>query len=93
MHYGVHVKQLHLYDFPQQLDELLAFFSQSFPADHPFSNITPTADESLIPAIYMLGSSDGGMQFAVEKGLGFVFAAHIAPHLAVPMLRTLSRKL
>ena len=35
----------------------------------------------------MLGSSDGGMKFAVEKGLGFVFAAHIAPHLAVPMLR------
>ena len=75
------------YDFPQQLDEVLAFFSRNFPANHPFSGITPTADESLIPAIYMLGSSDGGMQFAVEKGLGFVFAAHIAPHLAVPMLR------
>ena len=65
----------------------LHFFPEVFLSDHPFSKITPTADESLIPAIYMLGSSNGGMQFAVEKGLGFVFAAHIAPHLAVPMLR------
>ena len=75
------------YDFPEQLDELLAFFTQSFPSNHPFSSITPTAGESLIPTIYMLGSSDGGMQFAAEKGLGFVFAAHISPHLAIPMLR------
>jgi len=74
-------------DFPEQLEELLAFFSRSFPTNHPFSSITPTADPSLIPTIYMLGSSNGGMQFAVEKGLGFVFAGHISPHLAVPMLR------
>lgn len=36
----------------------------------------------------MLGSSDGGMQFAAEYGLGFAFAAHINPKLAIPMLRT-----
>ena len=35
----------------------------------------------------MLGSSNGGLQFAAEKGLGFAFAAHISSHLAVPMLR------
>lgn len=73
--------------FPQQLEELLAYFTRSFPAEHPFSKIIPTPVEA-IPEIFMLGSSDGGMQFAVEKGLGFVFAAHISPHLAVPVLRT-----
>ncbi|CAM3250798.1 LLM class flavin-dependent oxidoreductase [Filibacter tadaridae] len=75
------------YDFPEQLNELLSFLTHEFPAGHPFSNITASPDNELIPDIYMLGSSDGGMQFAAQKGLGFVFAAHISPRLAIPMLR------
>ncbi|ANY66224.1 luciferase [Paenibacillus sp. BIHB 4019] len=75
------------YDFPEQLDETLAFFSKDFPSDHPFSQITPFPGESSMPDIYMLGSSNGGVQFAIQKGLGFVFASYLAPHLAVPMLR------
>lgn len=74
-------------DFPEQLDELLSYFGRDFSDDHPFRNITASPDKSLVPEIYMLGSSNGGMQFAAHHGLGFVFAAHIAPHLAVPMLR------
>ena len=35
----------------------------------------------------MLGSSTGGVQFAINEGLGFVFASHLAPHLATPVLR------
>ncbi|QQK78969.1 LLM class flavin-dependent oxidoreductase [Salicibibacter cibi] len=73
------------YDFPEQLDELLSYFSGNFSPEHPFKDIRPSA-EQLIPDVYMLGSSDGGMRFASENGLGFVFAAHIAPHLAVRML-------
>lgn len=75
------------YDFPEQLDELLSFFLHQFSNDHPFKNITPSPDPSLTPDIYMLGSSNGGMQFASYYGLGFVFAAHISPELAIPMLR------
>lgn len=75
------------YDFPEQLIELLAYFSRQFPEGHPFKGITASPDQNLTPDIYMLGSSDGGMRFAVEHGLGFVFAAHISPQLAVPMLR------
>ncbi|WP_411843871.1 LLM class flavin-dependent oxidoreductase [Salinicoccus sp. HZC-1] len=74
-------------DFPEQLDELLSYFARDFSDEHPFRNITASPDKSLVPEIYMLGSSNGGMQFAAHHGLGFVFAAHIAPHLAVPMLR------
>jgi len=73
--------------FPEQLSDLLSFFSREFPSDHPFKNITPSPSQHLTPDIYMLGSSNGGMQFASYYGLGFVFAAHISPHLAVPMLR------
>ncbi|MFK4341066.1 MULTISPECIES: LLM class flavin-dependent oxidoreductase [unclassified Paenibacillus] len=75
------------YDFPEQLNETLAFFSKDFPSDHPFSRIKPFPGESNIPEIFMLGSSNGGVQFAIEKGLGFVFASYLAPHLAVPILR------
>lgn len=75
------------YDFPEQFHELLSFFAHEFPEDHPYHGITPSPDKNLTPDLYMLGSSDGGMQFAAHYGLGFVFAAHISPHLAVPMLR------
>lgn len=75
------------YDFPEQFAELLAFFTNGFPEEHPFSKINATAEEA-IPDLFMLGSSDGGMQFAAEYGLGFAFAAHINPKLAIPMLKT-----
>ncbi|MCZ8534868.1 LLM class flavin-dependent oxidoreductase [Psychrobacillus psychrodurans] len=74
-------------DFPEQLDNLLSFFARDFKEIHPFSHISPPGDSSLVPDMYMLGSSEGGLQFALEKGLGFVFAAHLAPQLAIPLLR------
>lgn len=74
------------YDFPEQFAELMAFFTKSFSPEHPFSNISATAEEA-IPDLFMLGSSDGGMQVAAEHGLGFAFAAQISPQLAIPMLR------
>lgn len=74
------------YDFPEQLSELLSYFSRNFEGNHPFKDISP-APEKLIPDMFMLGSSDGGMHFASQNGLGFVFAAHISPQLAIPMLR------
>lgn len=74
------------YDFPGQFAELLAFFTKGFPAEHPYSKISATAEEA-IPDLFMLGSSNGGMQVAAEYGLGFAFAAQISPKLAIPMLR------
>ena len=78
------------YDFPEQFYEMLSFFQRNFPADHPYSKIIPIpngSDHSLIPDIYMLGSSTGGVEFAINEGLGFVFASHLAPDLAIPVLR------
>lgn len=79
-------------DFSVQFNHLLSFFSRNFPEEHPFSKIKPPGDQALIPDLYMLGSSPGGVQFAIEKGLGFAFAAHLAPRLAVPILRLYREK-
>lgn len=79
-------------DFPVQLNHLLSFFSRNFPEKHPYSQIKVPGDPSLIPELYMLGSSQGGVQFAIEEGLGFAFAAHLNPALAVPILRAYREK-
>ncbi|MBP1996325.1 LLM class flavin-dependent oxidoreductase [Paenibacillus eucommiae] len=74
-------------DFPDQLAELLSYFSGGFESDHPFSQIKLTPPLPSFPEIYLLGSSDGGMRFATKYGLGLTFAAHIAPDYAVPILQ------
>lgn len=74
-------------DFPEQLSELLAFFTNSFPANHHFRKITPTPVVPTTPEIWMLGSSDGGARFATAAGLPFNFAHHINPDPAIPVLR------
>lgn len=73
-------------DFPQQMEELLHYFDRDFPAEHPFRRITATADRHLLPEVFVLGSSTGGVQVAIDRGLGFAFAAHINPDMAEPIL-------
>lgn len=74
-------------DVMEQLNELLAFFTESFPDDHPFAKITPFPKPQPIPELFMLGSSDGGMQIASQLGIGYAFAGQINPQWAVPVLR------
>lgn len=69
-----------------QLMEILAFFNREFPDGHPYQNINPSPDLSLRPELFMLGSSDGGMQIASQLGIGFAFAGQINPDWAIPML-------
>ena len=78
--------------FPDQLEELLGFFGHDLPENHPFKNIVANPDPLLTPQIYMLGSSTGGVQFAIENGLPFVFAAQINAGYAVPVLNTYQQK-
>lgn len=74
-------------DFPAQLAELLAFFSGEFPGDHPFAKITPVPQGVPAPELWLLGSSDFSARLSAELGLGFAFAHHINPVLAVASLR------
>jgi luciferase family oxidoreductase group 1 len=74
-------------DFPQQLAELVAFFEDSFPEDHPFKPVkaVPQGDER--PDIWLLGSSGFSAQLAGVLGLPFSFAHHFSAQNTEPALQ------
>jgi len=74
-------------DFPEQLAELLAFFDDEFPDDHPFRRVHAIPEGVATPPIWILGSTDYGAHLAAAVGLGFAFAHHINPQPAVDALR------
>lgn len=78
---------LHAEDFPEQLAELLAFFSGDFPSDHPFRHVKAIPQDVETPEIWLLGSSDFSARLAAELGLGFAFAHHINPATATGALQ------
>lgn len=71
----------------KKLSDLLNYFGRSFPHKDPLSTITIPGDKTLTPNIVMLGSSSGGVQYAIRDGLSFSFAAHINPPAAREVLR------
>jgi luciferase family oxidoreductase group 1 len=78
---------LHADDFPEQLAELLNFFSGDFPADHPFRHVRAIPQDVETPEIWLLGSSDFSARLAAQLGLGFAFAHHINPAQAISALQ------
>ena len=67
-------------DFPQQLAELLAYFDDSLPDDHPFDRlaaILPGLPEKPVP--WMLGSSPQSAIWAAQVALPYAFADFINP--------------
>jgi luciferase family oxidoreductase group 1 len=65
-------------DFPQQLAELLAYFDDSLPGDHPFHRLAgalPGRPE--IPATWLLGSSPQSAIWAAQLALPYAFADFI----------------
>lgn len=75
--------------FTEQLDDLLHFFNRDFPSIHPYAPIKTPGNTDKIPEMFMLGSSQGGVQFALHKGMGFAFAHHINPGMAMLPLITI----
>jgi luciferase family oxidoreductase group 1 len=67
-------------DFPQQLAELLAYFEDNLPADHPFRRLAATLPgRPQLPATWMLGSSPQSAIWAAQLGLPYAFADFINP--------------
>jgi luciferase family oxidoreductase group 1 len=67
-------------DFPQQLAELLAYFDDSLPQDHPFARLAkmlPGRPE--LPVPWLLGSSPQSAIWAAQLGLPYAFADFINP--------------
>ncbi len=67
-------------DFPQQLAELLAYFDDNLPEDHPFRHLAKTLPgRPALPVPWLLGSSSQSAIWAGELGLPYAFADFINP--------------
>lgn len=65
-------------DFPQQLAELLAYFEDDLPSDHPFRHLAQTLPgRPELPVPWLLGSSTQSAIWAAELGLRYAFADFI----------------
>ena len=64
--------------FPQELAEMLAFEEGTFPAGHPFGQITVAPEDVTLPPLFLLGSSGASASAAGEIGAGYSFAAHFS---------------
>jgi len=66
-------------DFIQNLAELLAYFGDGLPAEHPFAPLTATLPNGRegSPDIWLLGSSMDSALWAAEAGLPYCFADFI----------------
>jgi luciferase family oxidoreductase group 1 len=74
-------------DFPEQLMDLLGFFSGTFPDEHPYRAITAVPGRGNMPAVWLLGSSGYSAQLAGLLGLPFAFAHHFSADNTLPALR------
>jgi luciferase family oxidoreductase group 1 len=66
-------------DFTDQVNELLAFLDNGFPADHPFARIRVAPEMPGGPDVWMLGSSMWSAAAAAEFGLPYAFAHFFSP--------------
>jgi luciferase family oxidoreductase group 1 len=73
-------------DFPDQLMDLLGFFTGRWPEGHPFAQITAVPGRGHQPAVWLLGSSGYSAQVAGLLGLPFAFAHHFSPANTLPAL-------
>ncbi len=65
-------------DFPQQLAELLAYFEDDLPEDHPFRHLAQSLPgRPELPVPWLLGSSQQSGIWAAELGLRYAFADFI----------------
>jgi luciferase family oxidoreductase group 1 len=75
-------------EFPQQLTDLLGYFSGVLPEGHPFEHITAVPAQGYRPAIWLLGSSTYSAHAAGLLGMPFSFAYHFAPDALMDALAT-----
>jgi len=73
-------------DFLERLQELMLWETREFPADHPFNKVVAMPDDTPLPPLWLLGSSDYSAQLSAQVGMGFAFAHHFASFDAVAAL-------
>src|SRR3954464_1333990 len=70
-------------DFLERLHELILWQTREFPSGHPYHNVVAMPDDTPLPPIWLLGSSDYSSELAAQVGMGFAFAHHFASYDAV----------
>src|SRR3982750_4385830 len=70
-------------DFLERLHELILWQTREFPSGHPYHNVVAMPDDTPLPPIWLLGSSDYSSELAAQVGMGFAFAHHFASHDAI----------
>jgi luciferase family oxidoreductase group 1 len=73
-------------DFLERLHELTLWETRDFPPNHPYNNVVAMPDDTPLPPIWLLGSSDYSSELAAQVGMGFAFAHHFASYDAVVAL-------
>ena len=73
-------------DFLERLHELTLWETRDFPAGHPYNNVVAMPDDTPLPPIWLLGSSDYSAELSAQVGMGFAFAHHFASYDAVEAL-------
>lgn len=76
-------------DFPEQLDELRAYFNPEL--DSQFRSVRAIPGEGLNIPIWLLGSSGYSAQLAGQLGLPFSFASHFSPENTLGALKLYRR--
>jgi luciferase family oxidoreductase group 1 len=71
-------------DFPEQLDELRAYFDPSLASGK--AQVRAIPGEGLNIPVWLLGSSGFSAQLAAKLGLPFAFASHFSPNSTLPAL-------
>ena len=80
-------------DFLERLHELTLWETRDFPPGHPYNNVVAMPDDTPLPPIWLLGSSDYSSELAAQVGMGFAFAHHFASHDAVEAMTQLPRRI
>jgi luciferase family oxidoreductase group 1 len=70
-------------DFLERLHELTLWETRDFPPNHPFNKVVAMPDDTPLPPIWLLGSSEYSSELAAQVGMGFAFAHHFASYDAV----------
>jgi luciferase family oxidoreductase group 1 len=78
------------HDFPEQLEELCAYFDPSLTASGR-TQVKAIPGEGLNIPIWLLGSSGFSAQLAAELGLPFAFASHFSPQNTLAALELYHR--
>src|SRR3982074_1189441 len=73
-------------DFLERLHELTLWETRDFPPGHPYNKVVAMPDDTPLPPIWLLGSSDYSSELAAQVGMGFAFAHHFASYDAIAAL-------